>query len=245
MNPDMETVAKTTAEHARPEYVRRAQAAYYERNKDRLVQAQKAYYQENREKIREKYLQKKAEKICHIYRIAPKANGAEGDVYFGATTNDVANRFRVHRSNFRKIASGGETNSRCSSLVLFEKYGEDNCVAEVLETFRYENTSDIASRELHYISSFPCVNVLRPVPIIEENIQKRESTCSGAQKRAMRKYYEKNREAMLARTAEWHAKNPEKSKEHKRRAYERAKARKLQNLQNLQNSAPESTPTQV
>tara|TARA_R110000822_G_scaffold299451_1_gene422428 strand:- start:224 stop:736 length:513 start_codon:yes stop_codon:yes gene_type:complete len=86
-----------------------------------------------------------------IYMIYPKVEDAdEGDVYYGSTTNTLARRMSEHR---RK---------ECSSKILFDKYGVENCFIELVENYPCETKDELNKKEGEYIRNYKCVNKAIP-----------------------------------------------------------------------------------
>jgi hypothetical protein len=99
------------------------------------------------------------EKICFIYKIFCP-NGDIGDVYIGSTTNQRINdRFTGHKVHYRNWKEGKKTHM--TSFILFEKYGVENCVIEVLEQFAYDKDK-IKERERYHIDINLCINIQMP-----------------------------------------------------------------------------------
>ena len=99
------------------------------------------------------------EKICFIYKIFCP-DGDIGDIYIGSTTNQRINdRFSGHKVHYKNWKEGKKTHM--TSFILFEKYGVDNCVIEVLEQFTYDKNK-IKERERYYIDINLCINIQMP-----------------------------------------------------------------------------------
>ena len=82
-----------------------------------------------------------------IYMIYPKVDNAEeGDVYYGSTTETISRRMTKHRSN------------NISSKILFDKYGVENCVIELVETYPCQSKEELNKKEGEYIRSNKCIN---------------------------------------------------------------------------------------
>ena len=87
-------------------------------------------------------------KLGKIYMIYPKVEDAdEGDVYYGATTVTLARRMSEHRSK-----------NNCSSKLLFDKYGVENCFIELVEEYPCETREHLNKKEGEYIRANKCVN---------------------------------------------------------------------------------------
>jgi len=87
-------------------------------------------------------------KLGKIYMVYPKVEDPdEGDVYYGSTTNTLARRMTHHR-----------TTKRCSSKLLFDKYGVENCFIELVEEYPCETREQLNKKEGEYIRANKCIN---------------------------------------------------------------------------------------
>jgi hypothetical protein len=130
-----------------------------------------------------------------IYTIVPLPCVAcdVGDVYVGSTTQSLSQRFNQHKSNSLR--------SRCSSAILFEKYGEDKLTIMLLEECPVENRCE---RERHWIETMGGVNKTIPGRThAEYRRQHREARIeymreyNQGHREARLEYYQQNREARI------------------------------------------------
>ena len=84
-----------------------------------------------------------------IYKLIPTCEHQEGDIYIGSTTTTIAKRFSDHKHN---------TSKKCSSKILFDKYGIENIAAELVEYFPSCSKKDLAIQEGLYQRKLACVN---------------------------------------------------------------------------------------
>ena len=89
-----------------------------------------------------------------IYKICPKVEHEEGDVYYGYTHK--SNRFYSHQVDYDRWFMSKER-PYTSSYKVFMRYGFDNCEYVVLEE-GIKTKQEAMEREKYYIQSFPCVN---------------------------------------------------------------------------------------
>ena len=61
-----------------------------------------------------------------------------------------------HRANFRMHKK--DSKYSCSSSILFDKYGLDNCKIELIEIYPCENKEELRKREGYWIRHEDCVN---------------------------------------------------------------------------------------
>ncbi len=79
------------------------------------------------------------------------------DVYYGATTRTLAQRMTKHREGFRY-----NKKMKCTSSLLFEKYGLENCKIELVELFPCHSNEELNAREGFYIRNNACLNKMIP-----------------------------------------------------------------------------------
>ena len=146
------------------------------------------------------------EKICFIYKIFCP-DGDIGDVYIGSTTNQRINdRFTGHKVHYRNWKQCKKTHM--TSFILFEKYGIDNCVIEVLEQFTYDKNK-IKERERYHIDINLCINIQMP------GRSKKQYAIDNKEhlKIKAKELFEKNREQNLLKKKEYREKNKERDYE--------------------------------
>ena len=137
-------------------------------------------------------------KIVKLYKIVSD----KGDkVYIGSTTQHyLKTRWNAHQAN-HKSGYGP-----CSSSILFDEYGLENCRCELIETFPFTTKEDMLQRERQQIDLHQtAVNAHRPMLTQEE---KRLETNA-----RIRKSYHK-----LKEDPEWLAKRRQASAEWTKKA---------------------------
>jgi hypothetical protein len=77
--------------------------------------------------------------------------------YIGSTVESLSTRMSHHRATFKK-----RSKSSCSSVLLFEEFGVDNCKIELIEYFPCNNREELLAREGHHIKKAECVNKATP-----------------------------------------------------------------------------------
>ena len=88
-----------------------------------------------------------------IYKIEPIVHHDPEDVYYGGTIQPLSKRMVGHRSNF-KI----QRDFPCNSIILFKKYGLENCKIELIELFPCNSIEELNAREGYYIRNNDCIN---------------------------------------------------------------------------------------
>lgn len=98
-----------------------------------------------------------------IYKIEPKCEHEEGDVYIGSTTkNYLSQRMNNHRSMYKRWKNE-KVNKHVRSYDLFDKYGLENCEIILVEIVNCETKEQLHAREKYYIKSMQCVNKTIPL----------------------------------------------------------------------------------
>jgi len=95
----------------------------------------------------------------YVYKIwSNKGN----KVYYGSTSQkrNPKQRWHQHKAEYK----GNYLN--CSSKILFDEYGVENCIFEIIE--ECDNEEILRRRERWFIENNECVNKKLPVPTMEE-----------------------------------------------------------------------------
>ena len=123
-----------------------------------------------------------------IYKIIPKCDHNEDEVYFGSTKIPLKIRWSRHISSYKRWKNGKA--NKVYSFILFDKYGIENCEIIALEEFENLTNEALKEKEVSFIISFKCVN---------KNIPGRTH----------KKYYIDNREVRLKYIKEYYIDNKE------------------------------------
>lgn len=83
-----------------------------------------------------------------IYKIIPTCEFEEGDIYIGCTAGTLKSRLLGHKNPKQK----------CSSKILFEKYGIENCTIELIEAYPCGLRQQLERREGEIQRSMKCIN---------------------------------------------------------------------------------------
>jgi hypothetical protein len=139
-------------------------------------------------------------------------------VYYGSTTQTLESRFSQHCSEYKL------SRVRCSSSVLFEEYGIDNCIVEKVEEVAIQL---LLERERYWIES-DANSVNKNRPWVSEEEQKEDDRERYEQNKEhrnqlSREWYEKNKEHANQLSREWYEKNKDQIKERSREYYEKNK----------------------
>lgn len=94
-----------------------------------------------------KYEQGKIYKICDI---------SYKKIYYGSTTQSLAQRFGEHRAKYRRYKNGDYNYN--TVFLLFEEFGLDKCKIELVELFPCNSKIELHQKEGEYIRINKCVN---------------------------------------------------------------------------------------
>ena len=124
-----------------------------------------------------------------IYKIEPKVDYDEGDIYIGSTTKKyLSQRMVKHRHNYKQYKEGKR--AKTMSYDLFDKYGIENCDIILLESVEANSKDELSAREAHYIRTNKCVNKAIPLRTRKEHYEdNKDKVCN-----QMKQYYDNNKE---------------------------------------------------
>lgn len=110
--------------------------------------------------------------------------------YIGSTIQPLSKRFGHHRDTHHTGA--------CASSVIFKSYGRDNCKITLIENYPCNNKEQLKAREGHFIETMDCVNKF----------------IAGGDKSVWdKRYYQKNRDAILEKSRMYQENHREEIKE--------------------------------
>jgi hypothetical protein len=138
-----------------------------------------------------------------IYSLVPISDRSPVwiEKYIGSTTQTLAERLRLHKSDYRRYLDG--KHNFVSSFELFDKYGVDGVIIVPIEIYYFDDLNDLRRREGEYIKSFECLNKVVAGRTIKEYYQDNKEALIEYQ----RKYYEDNKEALIEYQREYHDAN--------------------------------------
>jgi hypothetical protein len=125
-------------------------------------------------------------------------------IYIGSTTKKLlSQRMANHRSDFIKWKNG-EKKYKCSSIILFNEYGLENCKIVLLENYSCNTKDELLSKEAFYIKSIKCVNKIIPKRTRIEYKQDNNNYDKNYYeqnkfiiKESQKKYYNENKDIIL------------------------------------------------
>ena len=119
--------------------------------------------------------------------------------YVGSTCKEkLCQRMSHHRSQYKRCNEG------MASFILFDKFGVDNCIIELIELFPCNSKDEITKKEGEYIKQLNCVN-------------------KRVEGRTKDQYYQDNKEDILEYRKQYKNNNPEKIKKQCKLYYENNK----------------------
>jgi len=81
-------------------------------------------------------------------------------VYYGSTFRDINVRFKSHLREYKQWKD--DKYHFITSFSLFDEYGYDNCVIELIETIDTDDKQQLIDKESEYIRNNQCVNKYIP-----------------------------------------------------------------------------------
>jgi len=92
-----------------------------------------------------------------IYKIEPKCDHPEEDIYIGSTTKQyLCQRMIAHKYCYKLYKEG--KSHYYTSFKLFDKYGFENCQIVLLENVEATNKDELTAKEKHYIENLNNIN---------------------------------------------------------------------------------------
>jgi hypothetical protein len=150
-----------------------------------------------------------------IYKIEPICDHKVEEVYFGSTTRRLCDRWGNHKSKFKT------NNNKCCSVILFSKYGIENCHILLVELVTASSKEELTAREAFYIRNNNCINKnipdRKPAEYHTDNKEKideyrAENKDKIAENRA--EYYIKNKDKIDEERAKYNIKNKDRIAEY-------------------------------
>lgn len=144
--------------------------------------------------------------------------------YVGSTCKKyLCQRINGHRSDYNKWKDG--KSRKVMSYDIFEKFGVDNCIIELVKEYPCESKDQLSKKEGEYIKTLNCVNKCISGQTPKESnkiwreqhkelivIKQKEYNEQNKEKIAIRskQYREKNKEILLNQKKEYYIQNKEK-----------------------------------
>lgn len=152
--------------------------------------------------------------------------------YIGSTTQPLCKRLYHHKKSYEFWKNGSK--SKTTSFQLFEEFGVENCIIELIENYPCENKNELTKREGHYIKSTECVNKRiagrTSKEYTEDNKDARKIYRENNKvtiKQKTKDYAESHKEIIKNYKAEYAKLNKEAIKKYKAEYYKNSKEKKL------------------
>ena len=130
--------------------------------------------------------------------------------YIGSTAQeDLNNRLIQHKSRYRCFNNQNTKYKPSRAYNLFEKYGIDNCMIELIASYPCSSRKELENEEAKYIKSLNAINKNIPNRYNHENHQE-----------YMKEYYDENREYYKEYMKEYYKNNIEKAREYQKRYHD-------------------------
>ena len=147
-----------------------------------------------------------------IYKIEPIGDHEENEIYYGSTTRRLCDRWGNHKSAFK-------ANKNCSSIILFEKYGFENCNILLVELVTANSKEGLIAREAFYIRNNKCVNKFIP----DRKIAEYQADNKDKLLEYQADYYADNKDKIASIRAEYRLNNKDKIKKRRAEYYQKNK----------------------
>ncbi len=119
-------------------------------------------------------------------------------IYIGSTTKErLSQRMANHRKDFKRWKDG-LFHHNITSFRLFEEYGVENCNIVLLELYPCNSKDEQSAREAHWIKTLDCVNKVIPGRTRKQYAADNKAIIA----KGVADYYQKHKEAILARNCE-------------------------------------------
>jgi hypothetical protein len=160
----------------------------------------------------------------------------------------------AHRKKYKYESN----KNNCKCLLLFDKYGIDNCDIILLEEVEANNKMELQQREAHYIKTLKCINKYVPLRTHKEYNEDNKDKINEKQKqyREINKdkikeqnkiYSENNKDKIKERQKKYRESNKDKIKEIQKKYNEDNKEqikekRKIKHIETYENNGDFSNP---
>ena len=150
-------------------------------------------------------------------------------VYIGSTTKDyLSQRMTAHRRDYQRWKITKQ--KFMSSFILFEEYGVENCLIELLEAKECKDINEARQLEGGYIRTLKCVNKRIAGRSDEDSkTEYNKNNKETVMRRALDFYYN-NKDTIRARQNEYYKNNKEELQQKQREYRKKRKEQKNNNL---------------
>ncbi len=143
-------------------------------------------------------------KTGRIYKIVHNQSNI---VYVGSTFNLLKNRWQNHKNTVRR-----ENKKECCIVKYLKEYGVENFTIILIKEYQVCDRKHLQAWEQYWINKLTCINKVNALRFLYEKKLKKIKRKENKEKIRIqqRKWYEKNREKVLARVKNNTLKNREK-----------------------------------
>jgi hypothetical protein len=149
-----------------------------------------------------------------IYKIVDSGNNK---VYYGSTIKALSSRFKGHVKAYEHWKAG-ELKTKTSSFIIFDEFGVDNCMIELVLEYPCNSRTELLRKEGEYIRRDHCVN--------KSIAGRTKKQYRADNKEKIKQYRADNRAANKEKLKQYRADNKEKMKQY--RADNKEKYQKIQ-----------------
>ena len=129
-------------------------------------------------------------------------------IYIGSTVCElVSQRMVKHRGSYKQWKKNNERYT--TSFILFEEYGVENCIIELIEAKPCIDINEQAKLEGSYIRTIECVNKNIPGRTIKEYREDNKENIKAKNKQ----FYEKNKDKLKNNMKQYYEEHTERIKE--------------------------------
>jgi hypothetical protein len=149
-----------------------------------------------------------------IYKIVDSGNNK---AYYGSTIKALSSRFKGHVKAYEHWKAG-ELKTKTSSFIIFDEFGVDNCMIELVLEYPCNSRTELLRKEGEYIRRDHCVN--------KSIAGRTKKQYIADNKEKIKQYRADNRAANKEKLKQYRADNKEKMKQY--RADNKEKYQKIQ-----------------
>lgn len=139
--------------------------------------------------------------IGRVYKIYP-SKSKEGEIYIGSTTQRLDSRFSQHICFYKAWKNGKRYKTK--SYDLFEKYGIDSCVIELVQEYKIVDRLHLRVYEQLWLNKYRTMKDIKVV-----NASNAFGIICLSVKEYQKEYYEKNKEKIKEQIKEYYEENKE------------------------------------
>jgi hypothetical protein len=156
-----------------------------------------------------------------IYKIVDSGNNK---VYYGSTIKALSSRFKGHVKAYEHWKAG-ELKTKTSSFIIFDEFGVDNCMIELVLEYPCNSRTELLRKEGEYIRRDHCVN--------KSIAGRTKKQYRADNKEKIKQYRADNRAANKEKLKQYRADNKEKMKQYRADNKEKIKQYRADNKEKM------------